>query len=211
MAGAGFSGKDGDVKIGSASVAEIRTWSFNPKSNNPSYASHATGGYKRRVAGVKDGSGSTSGAIAAASLPFSDLNVGSDATLVLYLNATLNFSVPSVVDDLRVNVDIDNGEIVSWDMNFSTNGGWTNPGGSLRLDPAAFDPVPEGALGVGAESPGGASGREPPPPPVLSAEVIAAIAAAAARACLEAIAAGTAPPPAAAEPPPAAEPAAPAA
>lgn len=127
MAGQGYSGKDGTVKIGSTDVAEIRNWKFNPKSNNPKYASNKTSGYKRTVAGVKEGSGSMSGAWDHAIDFLAVVDVGTSADLKLYTDTTHFFLVPSVIDDCSINVDVDNGEIVSWDSNFSTNGAWTNP------------------------------------------------------------------------------------
>lgn len=144
MAGAGFSGKDGTVKIGSTDVAEIRNWKFNPKSNNPKYASNKTSGYKRTVAGVKEGSGSMSGAWDHAIDFLSVVDVGTSATLKLYTDSTHFFSVPSVIDDCSINVDIDNGEIVSWDSNFSTNGAWTNPA-SPMVAPVGFGVAPGGS------------------------------------------------------------------
>jgi len=127
MPGAGFSGKDGTVKIAATDIFEIRNWKFNPKSNNPKYASNKTSGYKRTVAGVKEGSGSMSGAWDHSNDFLAVVDVGTSATLKLYTDATHFFSVPSVIDDVSVNVDVDNGEIVSWDANFSANGAWTNP------------------------------------------------------------------------------------
>lgn len=149
MPGVGFSGKDGTVKIGSTDVAEIRNWKFNPKSNNPKYASNKTSGYKRTVAGVKEGSGSMSGAWDHAIDFLSVVDVGTSATLKLYTDATHFFSVPSVIDDCSINVDVDNGEIVSWDSNFSTNGAWTNPASPMT--------APEG-FGIRQ----GSSGRDAP-------------------------------------------------
>ncbi len=150
MAGAGFSGKDGTVKIASTDVAEIRNWKFNPKSNNPRYASNKTSGYKRTVAGVKEGSGSMSGAWDHSIDFLAVVDVGTAVTLKLYTDATHFFSVPSVIDDCSINVDVDNGEIVSWDSNFSTNGAWTNPA-SPMMAPAGFGTA--AAPGGGGELP----------------------------------------------------------
>lgn len=141
MAGAGISGKDGDVKIGTTSICEIRKWSFNPKSNNPSYASNKTAGYKRRVAGVKDGSGSMEGAWDPATPAVAVIDVGTDVTLKLYINATQFYSVPAVIDSFKVDVDVDGGEIISWSSDFATNGAWTNPVAGMTL-PAGEVPPP---------------------------------------------------------------------
>jgi len=140
MAGVGFSGKDGDIKIGATAISEIKAWTFNPKSTNPRYASGATGGYKRTVAGVKEGSGTMTGVYSNASPHIAVIDVGTSVTLKLYLDTTHFFSVPSVIDDYKMNVDIDSGEIVGWEGAFSTDGAWTNP-----VSPLLFDPSTAGA------------------------------------------------------------------
>jgi hypothetical protein len=127
MAGVGFSGKDGDVKIGSTAICEIKGWSFNPKATNPRYASNKTAGYKRTVAGVKEGSGTMSGVYDLTTPHHGVIDIGTDVTLKLYLNAAYFYSVPAVIDDYKINVDLDTGEFVSWEATFSTNGAWTNP------------------------------------------------------------------------------------
>ncbi len=149
MPGAGYSGKDGTVKIGSTDVAEIRNWKFNPKSNNPKYASNKTSGYKRTVAGVKEASGSMSGAWDHAIDFLAVVDVGTSVTLKLYTDLTHFFSVPAVIDDCSINVDVDSGEIVSWDSNFSANGAWTNPA-SPMMAPENFVPSSGDGSGGGA-------------------------------------------------------------
>lgn len=139
MPGVGFSGKDGTIKIGTTDVSEIRGWKFMPKSNNPQYASNNTAGYKRTVAGVKSATGSANGAYDTSATTFlAVLDVGTAATLKLYVDTTHYFTVASVVDDASINVDVDNGEIVSWDLNFTANGSWTNPTAPLVMDPQMF-------------------------------------------------------------------------
>lgn len=176
MPGAGFSGKDGTVKIATTDVAEIRNWKFNPKANNPKYASNKTSGYKRTVAGVKEGSGSMSGAWDHAIDFLAVVDVGTSVTLKLYTDTTHFFSVPSVIDDCSVNVDVENGEIVSWDSNFSTNGAWTNPASPMMA------PV---GMGVMAGGSGGELKEAAPQESVFSANQMNAIAAIAAAACAE--------------------------
>lgn len=178
MPGAGFSGKDGTVKIGSTDICEVRNWKFNPKSNNPKYASNKTSGYKRTVAGVKEATGSISGAWDNANDFLAVVDVGTDVTLKLYTNTTKFFSVPAVIDDVSVNVDIDNGEIVGWDANFSSNGAWTNPVLPM-MAPAGYG---DGPAPVGGE---------PPQPEqrssMFSAEQMAQIAAVAAQSAQAAV------------------------
>lgn len=151
MAVGGYSGKDGTAKIGSTDIYELRGWKFNPKSNNPKYASNRTSGYKRTLAGVKEATGSMSGADDRANDFIAVVDVGTSVTLKLYTDATHFFSVPSVIDDYSMNVDIDNGEIVGWDANFSSSGAWTNPT-SPMMAPAGAE-VPSGSSGGGEIKP----------------------------------------------------------
>jgi hypothetical protein len=139
MAGTGFSGKDGDVKIGTTAINEIKAWTFNPKANNVRYASNATGGYKRTVAGVKEGSGTCSGVYTATATFHTVIDVGTSVALKLYLNATLFYSVPAVISDYKLTVDLDSGEIVGWEASFETDGAWTNATSSMM---AADDMLP---------------------------------------------------------------------
>ncbi len=122
-----FSGKDGDVLVGGAQVCELTSWSFNPTSNNPSWSSNKSGGFKKREAGVKDGSGSFEGKYDEDVSIFSLLREGSKVVLTLKLNASISFTVNAIVDDLTVEVDLDDGEIVSFTVNFSIDGIWTPP------------------------------------------------------------------------------------
>lgn len=123
-----LSGKNGKVRIGSSDLAEITGWTFNPTSNNPSYASSGTAGFKKREAGVKDGSGTISGKYDKAD-PIQDrMDVGAKVTLELHVDAAEHkFIVPAIIDSITYTTDMDDGEIVSFDADFSINGAFTNP------------------------------------------------------------------------------------
>lgn len=151
MAGLGISGKDGDVKIGSTAICEIRKWSFSPKANNPSYASNKTAGYTRRVPGIKDGSGSMEGAWDPASPAVAVIDPATAVTLKLYINATQFYEVPSVIDEFGLNVEVESGEIVSWTSTFSANGAWTNPVAGMTLPPG-LEPMTAGPDGEPVQS-----------------------------------------------------------
>ena len=122
-----ISGKDGHVKIGAADVAEITAWSLNTTSNNPAYASSSTGGYKRRVSGVKDATGSIAFKLDPADPVTDDFDEGDHVTLLLYVDATRFYSVPAVIDAINLEVDIDSGDIIGGRAEFSANGAWTKP------------------------------------------------------------------------------------
>ncbi|MHB1033232.1 MAG: hypothetical protein ACYC35_23905 [Pirellulales bacterium] len=120
-----ISGKDGKVTSGASDVADITRWTFTKKSNNPAYASSSTAGFKKRLGGIREGSGSIEGKFQNNAAPA--LAEGDAVTLKLYLDATHFYTVPAVIDAVSVEVDINAGQIVGWSAEFSTNGAWTEP------------------------------------------------------------------------------------
>jgi hypothetical protein len=107
-------------KSGSANGANVTSWSFNPTSNNPAFATESTGGYKDRVAGIQDGSGSIEGKWDGSA----DFTVGAEVTMTLS-DGTNSYSVPAIIDSYSVEVNATDGEPVSWSADFSINGAWT--------------------------------------------------------------------------------------
>ncbi len=122
-----FSGKDGKVLAGTTTLAEITQWTFQTRSNNVAYGSSATAGYRRRVAGAKDGRGTIRGKLDPADPLTNAFEEGDTVTLQLYLDASRFYSVPALIDTLQFEVDIDSGDIVGWVAEFSTDGAWTKP------------------------------------------------------------------------------------
>ncbi|MHC4406550.1 MAG: hypothetical protein ACYTG0_43550 [Planctomycetota bacterium] len=127
MAASGISGKDGLVKAGAGGtqIAEITGWRFTKTSNNPAWASSDTGGYKTRVAGVKDGSGSIDFKYSTATAQHTLIAEGTLVTLELYRNASLYISVPAVIDSISDEVDINDGDTVSGSADFSITAAWS--------------------------------------------------------------------------------------
>lgn len=122
-----ISGKNGKVLIGTTALAEITDWTFHTTSVNHAYASSSTGGYRQRVAGVKDGSGSIGFKLDPADPITDDFDEGSSVTLLLYIDATHFYSVPAVVDSIQLAVDISSGDVLGGTAVFSANGAWTKP------------------------------------------------------------------------------------
>jgi hypothetical protein len=122
-----FSGKDGKVLIGGSPLADIIGWTLRTASDNPTYASSSTGGYRKRVPGVKDAAGTVRFKLNPADPITDDLDAGVAVTLLLYLDATRFYTVPAVIDALRLEVDIDTGDVVGGVADFSGNGAWTKP------------------------------------------------------------------------------------
>ena len=123
--GTPISGKNGKVTVASTDIGDVTKWSLDLESNNPAYASNSTSGVKKRVAGVKDSSGSIEYKLdSAAALP---LAAGDTVTLKLYINASKYYQGDVIIDKVGVVTDIDTGEIVAQTAQFSGNGAWTPP------------------------------------------------------------------------------------
>ncbi|MBI2826706.1 MAG: hypothetical protein HYX69_18700 [Planctomycetia bacterium] len=122
-----ISGKDGKVLIGATALAEITDWTFRATSNNQAYASSSTGGYRKRVPGVKDGSGTIGFKLDPADPITDDLDEGAAVTLLLYLDATHFYTVPAVIDAIHLAVDITSGDVLGGTAMFSASGAWTKP------------------------------------------------------------------------------------
>jgi hypothetical protein len=140
MPGNGVSGQYGDVKIGSTQISEVSKWSYNPKVTIHAYSSNKTGGYKKKVAGIKDGTGSIEGIYDPANPIMATIDIGTAVTLKLYLTATVFYSVPAIISSLKLDVDIDTGDFVKYSSDFEATGAWTNPLAGLRVaNPGAED------------------------------------------------------------------------
>lgn len=121
------SGQYGKITIGSSNLTECMGWSFDRSVADHPYASCATNGYKKRVAGTKDGTGSLNGMQDPAD-PIENYFVeGSQVTLRLYYTAAKFYSVPAQINRLGIEVDIDDGAPVPWTADFGANGAWTLP------------------------------------------------------------------------------------
>lgn len=178
MAG-GISGKSGDCLIGATpgtQVTELTKWGFNPKCGTSAWASNRSGGYKKRVAGNKDGSGSMEGKWDPTA-PITDmLEEGTEVTLNLVITGAQKYIVPAIIEGIKLDVDLDSGDVVGWSADWSTTGPWTKPTPLASLMapmPAAagapgFDPnnpkaqpsqtpgpeaIPQGVAGPAAQNP----------------------------------------------------------
>jgi len=124
---ANLSGKDGKLVAGGSDVADITEWTFHTRSKNFAYASSATGGFKKRAPGVREGEGIIAFVLNRAASQPGAIEEGRTVTLDLYLNEYDFYRVPAVIDSLDLKVDIGTGEAVSGKAKFSTNGPWTPP------------------------------------------------------------------------------------
>jgi hypothetical protein len=120
-----FSGKNGKVLAGASTVLDVTKWEFNDEANTHRYASSATGGYKKTVAGTQQGDGSIDYKQSDSSQP--TLRSGMSVTLKLYEDTTHFWIVPAVIKSNKRSVDIDSGEEVGGTASFESDGSWTEP------------------------------------------------------------------------------------
>jgi hypothetical protein len=120
-------GDDGKVLIGGTPLADITAWSLETTARGVAYASSTTGGYRKRLPGVKEGRGRIQFKLDVANPLTNQFNEGTAVTLLLYLDATRFYSVPAVIDSIQIEVDIDGGELIGGEAAFSTDGAWTKP------------------------------------------------------------------------------------
>lgn len=113
-----LSGKSGTVNVKGSAVSDATGWSINTTSNNPSYGSSDTSGWKSRVAGVKDATGSYSakynGAVAVAA--------GDTGSGVFTLDGSATYTIPIVVDGITLEVDMDDGDVIGYSVDWGCTG-----------------------------------------------------------------------------------------
>ncbi len=120
-------GDSGFVLQGSDAVADITLWRLQTKSAGVSYASSATGGFRRRTSGAQAGRGHVEFRLNMATPQVAPLAAGSAVTLKLHLDADHYYAVPAVLDEVELTVDVDRGEPIRGTASFVTDGAWTEP------------------------------------------------------------------------------------
>lgn len=122
------SGQYGTIKIGSSALVECMGWTWTRTVADHAYASCNTSGFKKRVAGTKDHSGTMNGKMDLAVEMEDYFDEGDLVTLNLYVNTTDYYIVPAMITELTVEVDIDEGDIIPWSASFGGNGAWSSSG-----------------------------------------------------------------------------------
>lgn len=122
---AAASGQYGKIMVGGSTLIECTGWSFDRQVAEHVYASCATGGYKKRIAGTKDGSGELRGIFDPDDPIEGYINEGDHVTLLLYFSATKYHSVPAQINSINIDTDIEEGDIVRWTAQFGINGAYT--------------------------------------------------------------------------------------
>ena len=122
-----LTGKRGHVLLGGLPLAEITLWTFKTVRKHVAYASSATGGFRRRLPGVREGAGRFNFVVAAEHSADQGLQEGTAVTLTLAIDSQRRYIVPAVIDVVAIETDISGaGPVTGW-AEFSTTGEWTEP------------------------------------------------------------------------------------
>jgi predicted secreted protein len=120
--GNAISGSGGDVKIAGTQIAEIKKFSLTLKAELHAYASNKTAGWKERVGGTKDWSVSLEGVWDPADKAIAVLLPGTEVDLSMLTDANDTFLGPAIVENWKIEVDIDGGGLVTWTAEAQGNG-----------------------------------------------------------------------------------------
>ncbi|MCG8586904.1 MAG: hypothetical protein MI757_19545 [Pirellulales bacterium] len=122
-----LSGNDGKVLVDGESVANVTVWTFLTKTLGVSYASSATGGYRKTLPGVRVGSGKVTFLQDTTSPHQAQFAEGDDVTLKLHFTDDDFFTVPAVITSISSIVEVDSENLIGGEFTFETNGAWTLP------------------------------------------------------------------------------------
>ncbi len=122
-----ISGDHGQVLHDATPLADITFWRFQTMARGITYASSATGGFRRQIVGARHGAGMFRFRVDLAAPIWSALAEGSLVTLKLHVDATRHYAVPAIVETLQIEVDVEQGQPIGGEATFATQGGWTTP------------------------------------------------------------------------------------
>lgn len=111
------SGKGGNALVSAVALPQLNSLKVSNKANNHAYASNETNGHKKRVTGTKDRTGSFT------LLDLPTFNEGDHITAVIKLDSSTTYkTMPIVIDNIDVTIDLDEGAPISYDVSFSGDG-----------------------------------------------------------------------------------------
>jgi len=117
------SGKNGTLTIAGQEETPVTNWKLTTSSANDAYAANDTSGWKKRVSGVKDSSGSFE------MKDSPSVDEGDSIALVLYTGEDI-FTLDAIVESIDVETDMNDGTIVGFIVNFAGDGAVTKSTGS---------------------------------------------------------------------------------
>lgn len=122
-----FSGKNGKLLLG-ATQLHITDWTLDDMVDTPESTDSESAGSKTRVVGLADFSGTFDGNWDDNTSPMSlGFEPGAEGTIKLYLNATLFYQGPVIINNLSPGASPGTGETVKFKGTFVGNGAITRP------------------------------------------------------------------------------------
>jgi hypothetical protein len=125
---AAVSGQYSKFYWNSSIVTECQGFNWSRSVVDHAYASCATAGFKKRVAGTRDHSGSVKGIFDPSAPPEDWFEEGDTGTFHLYVTAAAYYIAPAMITSLDIETDVDDGAIIPWTANFGGNGAWSSSG-----------------------------------------------------------------------------------
>lgn len=122
-----LTGKLGTLFVDSATLADVTAWRFTVTADNVSYASSATGGFRKRLSGARHGFGVVSFVLNTVDPATARFASGDHVTLQLNLDPTRYYYVPAIVESLQLTVDVNQREPIRGTAEFTTDGAWLAP------------------------------------------------------------------------------------
>jgi hypothetical protein len=122
-----LSGKSGTMFVDGSSLADVTSWRFTTTADNIAYASSATGGFRRRIGGARQGFGNAAFVLNTLDPATVRLVAGDQVTLQLNLDGTRFYYVPAIVDSIQLTVDVNHREPIRGMVDFTTDGAWIEP------------------------------------------------------------------------------------
>lgn len=120
------SGQFGTIHIGGSELVECVGWTFERSVAEHAYASCSTDGSKKRVAGTKDANGTFQSKYDPDDPLEDHLDEGDAVTLLLYVTATKRYTVPAIILSISMEVDLDEGSIIGYDVSWGLNGAYSH-------------------------------------------------------------------------------------
>ena len=117
-----LSGKNGTLYLNAAQVTPVSNWKLAVTSNNLDYVANDTGGWKRRLPGPCDSSGSFQ--VKADDGGHAPVAAGDQVTLDLHVDRTGSnyYTLAAIIAQIEVAVDISAGKLVVYAVEFSGDG-----------------------------------------------------------------------------------------
>jgi hypothetical protein len=111
-----LSGSSGSVLVGAVKVADVTGWTFNGICSVPKVATNDTAGWKGGAAGTQD----SNGTVRIAYKPGTTRTFvpGDAVSLVLENGSGNTITVPAIISQDAIEVDIDDGEITAGEYNW---------------------------------------------------------------------------------------------